>query len=114
MTRNNSELTSQALVDRLFRVFDVRVTTSYTSKGRKALGWCTTTLQYCQLINYKNKLCRVQGSLDELRSKETFDNVIFIDETSVEMGADGSLFFYTTNSDLDFLPPKKVKPKHAY
>jgi hypothetical protein len=56
----NSELTSQALVDRLFRVVDVRVTTSYMSKGRKALGWCTRTLQYCQLINHKNKLCRVQ------------------------------------------------------
>ena len=49
---NNSELTSQALVDRLFRVFDVKVTTSYTSTGRKALGWCTRTLQYCQLINH--------------------------------------------------------------
>ena len=58
--RHNSELTSQALVDRLFRVVDVRVTTSYMSKRRKALGWCTRTIQYCQLINHKNKLCRVQ------------------------------------------------------
>jgi hypothetical protein len=30
--------------------------------------------------------------LDALRCKETFDNVIFTDETSVEMGADGKLF----------------------
>jgi hypothetical protein len=37
--------------------------------------------------------------LDALRSKETFDNVIFTDETSVEMGADGRLFFYERTSD---------------
>ena len=105
--RHNSELTSPALVNRLFRVFDVRVTTSYMSKVRKALGWCTRTLQYCQLISHKNKLCRVQWSLDALRSKEPFDNVIFTDETSVEMVADGRLFFYKRTSDLDFLPAKK-------
>jgi transposase len=91
--RHNSELTSQALVDRLFPVFDVRVTTWYMSKVRKALGWCTRTLQYCQLNSHKNKLCGVQWSLDALRCKETCDNVIFTDETSVEMGADGKLFF---------------------
>jgi hypothetical protein len=33
--------------------------------------------------------------LDALRSKETFDNVIFTVETSVEMGADERLFFST-------------------
>jgi hypothetical protein len=37
--------------------------------------------------------------LDALRSKETFDNVIFTDETFVEMGADGRLFFYKRTSD---------------
>ena len=91
--RHNSELTSQIIVDKLFRVFDIRVTTSYMSKVRKALGWCTRTLQYWQLISHKNKLCRVQWSLDALRSKETFDNVIFTDETSVEMVAERRLFF---------------------
>ena len=42
--RHNSELTLQALVDRLFGVFHVRVTTSYMFKVRKALGWYTRTL----------------------------------------------------------------------
>jgi hypothetical protein len=37
--------------------------------------------------------------LDALRSKETFDNVIFTDETSVEMGSDGRLFFYQRTLD---------------
>ena len=112
--RHNSELTLQALVDRLFHVFDVRVTTSHMSKARKTLGWCTRTIQYYELISHKNKRCRVQWSLDALRSKETFDNVIFTDDTSVEMGADGRLFFCKRTSDLDILPAKKMKPKHAY
>jgi hypothetical protein len=41
----------------------------------------------------QKQLCGVQWPLDALRSKETFDNVIFTDETFVEMGADGKLFF---------------------
>jgi hypothetical protein len=45
-SRHNSELTSQVLVDKLFRVFEVRVSNSYMSNVRKALGWCTRTLQY--------------------------------------------------------------------
>jgi hypothetical protein len=52
--------------------------------------------------------------MDALRSKETFDNIKLTDETTVEMGADGRLFFYKRNSYLDFLPAKKMKPKHAY
>jgi hypothetical protein len=47
--------------------------------------------------------------LDALRSKETFDNVIFTDDTFVEMGADGRLFFCKRTSDLDILPAEKMK-----
>ena len=79
----NNELTLEALVRRLFRVFDVRVTTSYMSKVRK--GWCTRALQNWQLLSHKETLCRVQWSMDALRSKETFDSVKLTDETSVEM-----------------------------
>ena len=81
---NNNELTLEALVGRLFRVFDVRVTTSYMSKVRKALGWCTRALQNWQLLSHKETLCRVQWSMDALRSKETFDRVKLTDGTSVE------------------------------
>jgi hypothetical protein len=52
--------------------------------------------------------------LDALRSKETIDNIIFTDETSVQMVTDERLFFYKRTSDLDFLPAKKLKPQHAY
>jgi hypothetical protein len=62
----------------------------------------------------QKKLCRVQWSLDVLRSNETFDNVILTDETSVEMGADGRLFFYKRTSNLNVLPAKKMKLTHAY
>ena len=91
------------------------MTNSYLSKVRKAwVGAQGHYSIYCQLISHKNKLCRVQWSLDALRFKEIFDNVIFTDETSVEMVADGRILFYKRTSDLDFLPAKKMKPKHAY
>jgi hypothetical protein len=47
--------------------------------------------------------------LDALRSKETFDNVIFTDETSVEKVADGGLFFYKRTSDC--LVKKRVRQR---
>ena len=74
-------------------MFEVMVTTSYISKVRKALGWCTRALQNWQLLSHKKTLCSVQLSMDALRSKETFDNVKLTDETSVEMCADGRLFY---------------------
>jgi hypothetical protein len=62
------------------------------SKVLKALGWCTRALHNWQLISHNKTLCRVQWAMYALRSKETFDNVKLTDETSVEMGADGTLF----------------------
>jgi hypothetical protein len=52
--------------------------------------------------------------MDALRCKETCDNVLLTDESSVEVDGDGRLFFFKRTSDLDFLPAKKIKPKHAY
>jgi hypothetical protein len=40
--------------------------------------------------------------LDALSSKETFDNVMFTDETSLDMGADGKLFFLEENFRFGF------------
>jgi hypothetical protein len=71
---------------------------------RDAKPWVGAPEHY-SIVNWsttKNKLCRVQWSLNALRSKETFDNVIFTDETSVEIGADGKLFFLQDNFRFGF------------
>ena len=52
--------------------------------------------------------------MDAPRWNATCDNVLLTDESSVEMDGDGRLFFFKRTSDLDFLPAKKIKPKHAY
>ena len=55
---------------------------------------------------------RVQRSLDALRSKETFDNVILTDETYVEMGADGRLFFPGLTSISNARGQMFISPKY--
>ncbi|VDI24895.1 Hypothetical predicted protein [Mytilus galloprovincialis] len=63
---------------------------------------------------HKNKLVRQDWCLNALDKKETFQNVIFTDETSVEIGSDGRLFFHKPNSALQCHPAKRPKPKHSY
>lgn len=110
----NNELTSKEISARLLKVFNVKLTTSYVSLIRKSLGWTARRLKYCQLISHKNKIARVKYCLEALRSCETFHNVIFTDETSVELAADGRIFFYKSTSEFSHLPAKRMKPKHAY
>ena len=49
-----------------------------------------------------------------LSTKENFSDVVFVDETTVEMNSNGRLFFYKPDSELSKLPARKQKPKHSY
>ena len=49
-----------------------------------------------------------------LATKEYFKNVIFVDETTVEMSSNGRIAFYKPRTGLDKLPLKAPKPKHSY
>ena len=50
---------------------------------------------------------------DNLISGETFQNVIFVDETNVEMNIAARLSFYKTGTSFDRVPARCAKPKHA-
>jgi len=53
-------------------------------------------IQDCQVLpdDFRGlKQKRLNFSLEMLRNKETFSNVLFTDETSVEMNSSGSVFF---------------------
>lgn len=52
--------------------------------------------------------------LNALEKQDTFNDVVFTDESTIEMSANGKLFFYQPSSALQHLPAKKQKPKHAY
>ena len=62
-------------------------------QGTQNLGLVHKDITLLSTDQPQKETFRVQWSLDALRSKETFDNVMLPDETSVEMWADGRLFF---------------------
>ena len=53
-------------------------------------------------------------ALNCLRTKETFKNVVFIDETTIEMCSNGKLYFYKPRLGMQQPQYKKQKPKHSY
>ena len=89
---NNSELTSKMLSDKLRDLFGITVSTSLVAKTRKKLGWTTRRVKYCQLISKVNRQRRLEWCLKALKSRDTFENVIFVNETTVEMSSNGKFF----------------------
>ena len=65
-------------------------------------------------VIYRNQETRVQWCSRMLSTKENFKNVVFTDETTVEMNSCGRTRFYKISPTLDSIPRKAPKPKHAY
>ena len=55
------------------------------SRARNELGWTFTTSRYCQAIRDANKAKRVIWVNKCLEDEESFDNVIFTDECTVQL-----------------------------
>lgn len=51
---------------------------------------------------------------DALNKAEDFRNVIFADESTVEMSSSGRLFFHQPSSLIQKMCARRPKPKHAY
>ncbi|KAK3107311.1 hypothetical protein FSP39_011608 [Pinctada imbricata] len=112
---NNPELTASKIKFKLKETFDLDISISLISLRRRHLGWTArTSARACQLISHKNKKVRMQWCLDALQSRDDFKDVIFVDESSVEMTSNGRLFFYKPSSDIQKKCDRKPKPKHAY
>ena len=84
----------------------ISLTTIKTIK--KKLGWVVTKPKYCQLIRTANKQKRLDWCRDRLADNDTFDNVIFMDECSVQLDNHGRLCFRKRGHIRKFKP----RPKH--
>nr|XP_022298720.1 uncharacterized protein LOC111107689 [Crassostrea virginica] len=83
----NNELTTEMLKRKLFEVFGINVSPSLIRKRRSELGWKTVVSKTCQLISHKNKKVRKVWCTDALKNREDFRNVVFVDESTVEMSS---------------------------
>ena len=103
----NDELTAYALLNKLKNQFpDIKPSLSLETvrRGRRKLGWVSTTPKYCQLIREVNKDKNLAWCKEQ-KADETFDNVIWSDECSVQLEAH-SLRCYRKEGQ-----PKKLKPR---
>ena len=77
-------------------------------RSRQILGWTFHGTRYCQLIREANKEKRLVWATKCLDERDTFDDVIWSDETSVQLEFHRRHCFRKANQ-----PPKlKPKPKH--
>ncbi|KAK3099483.1 hypothetical protein FSP39_005100 [Pinctada imbricata] len=111
----NNELTSKDIVDKLRSTFGVGISHGYARIIRRKLGWMKSTGKYCQLISNKNKAARKAWCCDAWHRRDTFEDVIFCDESSIEMNSNGRLFFHRERSaGFSKTTTKRSKPKHSY
>jgi hypothetical protein len=76
----------------------------------KKLGWVKSGPKYCQVVREANRIARL-GFCQQLKAKnETFEDVIFTDESSIWLEQHGKLCFRKKHM------PAKLKPKakHPY
>ena len=75
-------------------------------KGRRILGWTRRGTAYCQMIREQNRAKRLKWARQNLGA--TFDDVIWTDETSVQMESHRRFHVYKKG----LKPRYKPKPKH--
>ena len=110
----NPEQTARDIQIRFFKVCDLSISVSKVKVMRRKLNWSAKQRRYGQMISAKNRKIRVDWCLSALTRNETFSNVIFVDETCVEMCSSGRIFFHQKSMRLECPTLKVAKPKHPY
>ena len=104
------DMTAKVLSDRIFEQFGRRISEPRINAVRRECGWTINGTRYCQLIRLVNREKRVEWCTRMLETEETFDNVIFTDESKIEMGQVSKRSYRKRG----FAVPRHAKPKHPY
>ena len=101
----SDELTAQSLYTKVMDNFpELTLSVQTIRRARERLGWVSTTPKYCQLIREVNKDKRLKWCV-ELNGIYNFDNVIWSDESSVQLQGHSQRCYRKRGQ------PKKLKPK---
>ena len=104
----NDELTSVDLQKMLSEELHINLSLSSIKRLRKKLGWIQTGPRYCQAIRPANCEKRLAFAKQCLKNKETFDDVIFTDESSIIIDRHARVCFRKEK----YAPKLKAKIKH--
>ena len=75
---------------------------------KNELQWVSSTPRYCQMIRETNKEKRLKFCEEALSKKDTFDDVVFTDESSIQLNRYYTRCRYKKGTSR----PLKPKPKH--
>ena len=106
---DNDELTARQLRGLIQDKWpETSVSISTIKHARKNLGWVATRPRYCQLIREANKEKHLVWCKERLEDDESFEDVVFSDECSVEQDSHGRLCFRRKKEQRKLKP----RPKH--
>ncbi len=81
--KENDELTSKELQEQLLEEHNIQLSVSSIRRvKRNVLDWKSENARYFQFVREPNKMKRLVFCLNALVNKDTFEDVIFTDETS--------------------------------
>ena len=106
----NDEATSVDLQKLIFENTGDWFSLSTIKKARREIDWVATTPRYCQQVKDRNKVVRREWCERMIREEEDFHNVIFTDESTIQLDAHARVVFRKS-----WEPAKlKARQKHPF
>ena len=102
---DDDELTAVDIQRILQETQNLSVSVSALKRIRKKLQWVQTGARYCQLMRVPNRQKRLDFCREALANNDTFDNVIFTDECSIQLDTHSRITFRKKGC------PRKFKPR---
>ena len=107
---NHPDMTAKILSDRIMEQFGIRMSDSRINTVRRDCGWIQKGTRYCQLIRHANKEKRVEWCTRMLQTEEKFDDVVFTDESRIEINFVGRRCYRKMGQPVPRIP----KAKHPF
>ena len=102
----DDELTTRKLRELLTEKYPgLSVSLSTVKRARLELGWVISSPKYCQLIRQRNEEKRLEWCKKMKKDKEKFHNVIFTDESTIELECHRKRCYRRKRQ------PRKLKPR---
>ena len=112
LLNGDDEITTTELMHKLCEM-EYRASRATIGRARILLGWTAKATRYCQLIREVNKQKRLDFCQQLVQSGDTFNNVIFTDESMVQL-APSKRKIYHKKGEARKYRPKAKHPVKVY
>lgn len=104
------DTTAKTLKDGIFQTFGISVSEQTVAKVRRDLGWIQKGTRYCHMIRNENKEKRLDWCQRMIETGETFEDVIFTDESKIELSDVCRKSYRKKGQPI----PRRKRAKHPY